>query len=459
MFKTVIFSRRFCIGLIILLVFSSSCLRQDEWTTPDTDCNSDVLPNFTLTALLKSFAGTTEKIIDNWIIEAYVISSDQSGNIFNTLHLQDKPSDPTAGIQLELELRDSYLLFQPGDRVVLYLNGLYLGKSKGVFKLGSAYSSFGILQPGRIPRHAISNHIVLSCDQTISIVPKTISVAEILTQPVNTLVRLEEMEFSEEELDSSYARKQLQTVRTLEDCTDNKILLINSGYSDFYQETLPGGKGSITGITHIIDNEPGLIIRSLNDVEFTQERCEEYITEFTSDKLLISELADPDNNSSARFIELHYSGVQPLSLKSWHINRYTNNSLEKSSSVDLSDIEMLPGQFLVIASNAEAFEQTYGFPADLVAGVNSPADSNGDDNLTLVDPFGEVIDIFGVIGEDGSGTSHEFEDGRAFRRNEVSLANAVFTPSEWVIYNDTGAFGTINQPQNAPQDFTPGAPN
>jgi hypothetical protein len=77
----------------------------------------------------------------------------------------------------------------------------------------------------------------------------------------------------------------------------------------------------------------------------------------------------------------------------------------------------------------------------------------------LVDPFGQLIDIFGVIGEDGSGTSHEFEDGRAFRKNEVSMANRVFTISEWVVYNDTGASGTINQPQNAPGDFTPGLPD
>ncbi|NNK11878.1 MAG: lamin tail domain-containing protein [Flavobacteriaceae bacterium] len=459
MFQTALYRKNIHQYLLILLITVTACLKQDEWTVPDTNCSSDVLPNFTLRELLESYSGTTAEIIDNWIIEAYVISSDRSGNIFNALHLQDKPSNPTAGIQLEVELRDSYLIFQQGDRVLLYLKGLYMGKSKGVFKLGSAYTSFGNLQPGRIPRHAISNHIVQSCDASISLIPKIISISEIHTQPVNTLVRLEEMEFTEEELDSSYAQKQLQTIRKLLDCTDNEILLINSGYSDFYQEPLPEGKGSITAITYLIDDEPGLIIRSLDDVKFTDKRCEDYVTEFTSDQIYISELADPDNNNSARFLELYYSGNKPLSLKGWHIDRYTNNNVEVSSSIDLSDYVINPGQIIVIASNAEAFEQTYGFPPDMAAGVNSPADSNGDDNLTLVDPFGEVIDIFGVIGEDGSGTSHEFEDGRAFRRNEVSLANPFFTPSEWIIYNDTGASGTINQPQNAPQDFTPGFPN
>jgi hypothetical protein len=70
-------------------------------------------------------------------------------------------------------------------------------------------------------------------------------------------------------------------------------------------------------------------------------------------------------------------------------------------------------------------------------------------------PFGITIDIFGVIGEDGTGTNHEFEDGRAVRKLEILKGNANYTASEWEIFNDTGAGGTINLPQNAPADFTP----
>ena len=76
-----------------------------------------------------------------------------------------------------------------------------------------------------------------------------------------------------------------------------------------------------------------------------------------------------------------------------------------------------------------------------------------------MDPFGTVIDVFGVIGEDGSNTNHEFEDGRAFRNMDVMKGNPVFTFSEWTIFNDTGDAGTIKLPQTAPQDFTPGNRN
>ena len=212
----------------------------------------------------------------------------------------------------------------------------------------------------------------------------------------------------------------------------------------------------ITGVLFKENNELQLIIRDTLDISFDQERCEEIITEFTSNEVYISELADPDNNSGARFVELYNAGIDSISLKGWSLRRYTNDNLTISSTLDLSSYVIRANQTLVIASNVLEFESTYGFAPDVEAGSNSPADSNGDDNLELVDPFGKVIDVFGVVGEDGSGTNHEFEDGRAFRSIVVVQGNPVYAFSEWTLFNDTGASGTSNQPQNAPQDFTPG---
>ena len=42
-------------------------------------------------------------------------------------------------------------------------------------------------------------------------------------------------------------------------------------------------------------------------------------------------------------------------------------------------------------------------------------DSNGDDNIAIIDGSSDIIDLFGVSGEDGSNTCHEFEDGVALR--------------------------------------------
>ncbi len=132
-------------------------------------------------------------------------------------------------------------------------------------------------------------------------------------------------------------------------------------------------------------------------------------------------------------------------------------SLNQSS--DLSDYVIEGKSTLVLSPNATEFKNVYGFAPDIAVSTNGPADSNGDDNLELVDPFGVVIDVFGVPGEDGSGTNHEFEDGRAMRKLSITSSNASFTFGEWIICNDTGAEGTVKAPKKAPDDFTPGARN
>ncbi|MEO0903106.1 MAG: lamin tail domain-containing protein, partial [Bacteroidota bacterium] len=147
---------------------------------------------------------------------------------------------------------------------------------------------------------------------------------------------------------------------------------------------------------------------------------------------------------------------EPLDLNLWTLKRYTNDNTEVSSSIDLSGTIIEGESTLVISPNSEEFELVYAFAPDIGVSTNSPADSNGDDNLELVDPFGTVIDIFGIIGEDGSGTNHEFEDGRASRNLNVTQGNPSYTFSEWTIFNDTGEAGTIQQSQNAPEDFSPG---
>ncbi len=441
---------------ILMMVFLVACIRSDDWEPPSSACSIDIKPNTTFQNVYDLYQGSTKKILEDLVLEGYVISSDESGNFFNTIHIQDKASNPTTGIQIEVDLRDSYLRFSPGDKVYIHLKGLYLGRTKAIFKLGSAYTSFGNFIVGRIPTHAIGKHFEKSCEKESVIVPFVSTIEDLEFQHANTLVTIENIEFSEEELGGSYAVAEEMSKRILIDCNDQQLLLLNSGYADFSQEILPEGMGTITGIYYPENEVPQLIVRSQADLNFNKERCEDLITEFTSDHVFISELADPDNASTARFVELFYSGNDSLSLNGWHLDRYTNGNTTLGSTLDLSGRIMYSGHTIVIASNAESFEQIYGVVPDMEAGLNSPADSNGDDNLVLVDPFGNVIDVFGVVGEDGSGTNHEFEDGRAVRNTFVQRGNTGYTFSEWTLYNDTGSAGTINQPQNAPQDFSPG---
>lgn len=432
------------------------CVDGRDFDKIEESCTSDLTANTTLAELDSLVQDEVVQIQEDLILEGYVISSDRAGNFFGVLYLQDALSNPSQGIQLEMDLRESHLQFPVGSKVSIKLKDLYLDKRGSNIRTGGVFSSYGNLSIGRLPKGKIFEHLFVSCDGSGVPVPVVSTIPEMDSLPSNILVQLENVEFAEESLGETYAIAQEETERTLMDCEENEITLVNSGYADFQSEVVPETNGMLTAILIKDGNTPQLLVRTLDDINFTEERCPEIITEFTSNQIFISELADPDNNSKARFVELYNSDSEPLDLNLWTLRRYTNDNTEISSTIDLSGLIIGSESTLIISPNAEEFEQVYGFVPDLGVSTNSPADSNGDDNLELVDPFGKVIDAFGVIGEDGTGTNHEFEDGRAVRNLDILEGNPTFTFGEWSIYNDSGDAGTIKTPQNAPEDFSPG---
>ena len=449
---------RFIVKTIFLLMVCMffACVKNKDFEQLEPSCETGLKANIGLQELKDYYQGETVQIQEDWVIEGYVISSDKKNNFFSVLHFQNSPMNPTDGLQIEIDMRDSHLFYEVGDKILIKLKGLYLGRTRNQYKIGGVFTSFGNVSVGRLPYNRVFEHVFVACGEINVLEPDVITIPELQDDNAGTLVRFEDLEFSAEELGKTFAEKEEETERLLVDCEDNELVLLNSGFSDFQSILLPEGRGNITGVFVREGNDFKLVVRDLTDIEFDQERCEDFVDEFTSNTIFFSELADPDNNPEARFVEIYNSSSEPLSLKGWRILRYTNDSETVSSSTDLTGHVIDGESTLLISPNPLVFEQVYGFLPDVDAGTNSPADSNGDDNLVLVDPFGTVIDIFGVIGQDGTGTDHEFEDGRAVRRLEVTEGSPVYEFSEWEIFNDTGEAGTVNLPQLAPGDFSPG---
>ncbi|WP_435182435.1 DUF5689 domain-containing protein [Cellulophaga omnivescoria] len=431
-----------------------SCVKDKDFNIPETKC-SELAYNLSLINLNTITEGGITQVQEDIIIEGYIVSSDIENNFFGTIHIQDKAIDPTTGISFLVDLRDYYLQYKLGQKVIIKLKGLYIAKKNNTYLIGGVFTSFGNQTVGRLPSLQVQEHMYTTCSNQPA--QATESTIENLTaRKINTLVVLNNVEFIEEELNNTFANKNEETERTIKDCVGNQIKLVNSGYADFATNILPNKSGNITAVLIEDKNELKLKIRSLTDIDFTQNRCAPIVTEFTSTSVFFSELADPNNNTGARFMELYNSSNEALDLNNWKINRYTNASTDISSSLDLTGYSINAKSTLVISPNKDEFVATYGIEPDISIGKNSVADSNGDDNLVLIDPFGTTIDVFGVIGEDGTNTNHEFEDGKALRKESINTGSNNYQFNQWFIFNDTGNNNTTNLPQNAPEDFTPG---
>ena len=122
--------------------------------------------------------------------------------------------------------------------------------------------------------------------------------------------------------------------------------------------------------------------------------------------VFITELTDPQNSSDAgRYVELYNSGSADIDLgEGWELLRWTNDNADPQSPVGLTGY-IPAGGFFIVCTDGDKFSSTFGFDADQDIGTGGPADSNGDDNIALLDPSGNIVDMFGVAGEDGSGTA------------------------------------------------------
>ncbi len=138
--------------IILVVLVLTGCVKDRNFDEPKKSCASDLVANATYSEVKNLYTEGVIQIQDDLIIEGYVISSDEAGNFFSSLHFQDKPDNPSEGFQLEFDLRDSHLFYPVRSKIFIQLKGLYLGKQKGVYKLGGTFSSFGNLSIGRYRR-------------------------------------------------------------------------------------------------------------------------------------------------------------------------------------------------------------------------------------------------------------------------------------------------------------------
>jgi hypothetical protein len=145
---------------------------------------------------------------------------------------------------------------------------------------------------------------------------------------------------------------------------------------------------------------------------------------------LLSEVADTVV-SNERYVEIWNAGDQAGSLAGYVLQIYFNGATSPTSKV-LDPVTVNAGDVYVIAYNAVNFQTAFGFAPDLAWGS---VNANGDDAFALAFNAGAgavVVDVFGVIGVDGTGQAWEYTDQIAARVG-VSSPSATFDLAEWSI--------------------------
>lgn len=243
--------------LIFNLLLITSCIK-DKFDEPPVNIPKvNFEANKTIAELKAMYSGGLDSIVDTIIIKGKVISSDEEGNIYKTLYIQDH----TGGIMVALDRTNLYTTFKPGQRVYIKCKGLYLGNYGGVIQLGFIYNN----SIGRIPDAMINSHLFR--DSLPGNVPTPLSrdITNITGNDICMLVKIDNVYFEQNGVE--YAPQSASaTDRKLLDLNGNSIILRTSKYASFASQKTPKGRGSVRAILSSYNGTYQLYINSLNDL-------------------------------------------------------------------------------------------------------------------------------------------------------------------------------------------------
>jgi len=267
-------------ALAALLLASGffACVDTDFDEPPVGDCKVSVTATTTLKELkaMRKSIGIPDAITSDIIVKGTVISDDRPGNFYKTLVIQDG----TAGIEVKIDNGFLYQSYPVGREVYVRCKGLLLSDYNGVIQIiGSAVQQGSQLEELGLTEAQERLNIVRGC-QVGAPAPKVVTMADLTSNThrdlISTLIKLDDVQFTQCDAARPYADAVTQSSlnRELENCAGNKVLVRSSGFADFASSLTPAGKGSLTAVFSVYNNDKQLYIRDLNDAAgMTATRC------------------------------------------------------------------------------------------------------------------------------------------------------------------------------------------
>lgn len=316
--------------LLIGLVVFNSCVEDDDFDTPNTSIVEPNIPE-TSKVQISALAGELSQEQGNTsldyndedttysytfnendlFMEGYVVSSDEGGNFFEEIIIQDNFENPTIGIKLLIDVNPLFVRYEPGRKVYVKLNGLSVGITNGVLTLGTLNGN----EVDKIPS-ASESDIILRSSTIETLVPMPMDFSQFTNDKTNLYVQLQDVQFNRNIVGDNaqtYASEQSDEFdgeRLLESCSaGTSVIFSTSTFADFKGLTLPAGRGSMNAILtkNFFGDAFNIVVNSPEDVSLdSAERCDPDFLECTG----------PSGGGSAIFSE-NFEGFAGYAAEGW----------------------------------------------------------------------------------------------------------------------------------------------
>lgn len=279
--------------LLISVVTFVSCVQDDEFDIPNGDAIELNIPATDVVTINSLRSAWEQEVATNGnatltfnedyagkFLEGYVISSDETGNFFEEVILQDKASNPTTGVKLVIDSNPLFGRYDFGRRVYVALQGLSVGLENGVLTLG--IESAGSIEA--IGESQMDDFVKRDA-MVAEIVPLPLSMADFSDDKTNLFIQLTDVQFTRGQAlgndpltYAGEASDEFDGERILESCaTGSTTIFSTSTFADFKSQELATGRGNINAIlTYDFFGEYFIVtVNTLDDVNLDDDnRCD-----------------------------------------------------------------------------------------------------------------------------------------------------------------------------------------
>ena len=222
----------------------------------------------TVAEVKQLFSGSLTQITGEYILKGQVTANDETGNLYKYLYLEDA----TGGIRININKLNLYqdARFRVGKELIVKLKDLYIGNVNGELQIGQPFNG----NAGQINEVDVYKFFVGSTNPRTAVIPTERTITQLTAADVGRYVKIKGVQFIDTDLFKTYAVGTATTNLTLQDCSNNKVLLRTSGFADFAGKEVDGGKGDVTAIVSIFNGVYQLWIPFQRDADFDNPRCD-----------------------------------------------------------------------------------------------------------------------------------------------------------------------------------------
>lgn len=361
MFKTI----KLPIVIVLIAVFFMSCEREFD-SPPIPQISEGQIIN--LEQLRELHTGSDLTITDSLSVYAVVTMDETSGNLYKEAYVQDGTAS------MYLRFTSSSGLYE-GDSIRIDLQGTTLKIYNMMLQLDSLDADLNIFKQAT----------------QLATVSETTTLAEIALDGSSfqaKLVQINNVEFICDDLNNSFAdgTNQESLNRYLQDEIGNQLIVRTSGYSNFADQIIPSGNGTVTAIVSQYNDDVQILLRRPSEAQLTNDRiddCDGTGGGSGNGSLILNKNFDDNSVTSGGWTTQLVSGPSNCD---WGIYEGSNSAAKASNYLDGTNSAceswlISPAVDLTGTTPSLSFRNTYNFSGDpLMLMVSNDYSGTGDPN-------------------------------------------------------------------------------